>query len=125
MDYNYRQEVYEDIIDAVKDGYTAEDFSGMSKDEIREKLYDELWIDDGVTGNASGSYFFNSYKAEEAICHNLELLADAMDEFGRNMDVIKDGAEACDVTIRCYVLGEVLDEAIDELEEDGFFNFDD
>ena len=34
-----------------------------------------------------------------------------------NYDVLKDGAEACDVTIRCYILGQVLDEVLDELED--------
>ena len=37
------------------------------------------------------------------------------------MDVLKDGAEACDVTIRCYLLGESIGQALDDLERDGFF----
>ena len=33
-------------------------------------LNDDLWICDGVTGNASGSYTFNTCRADECICHN-------------------------------------------------------
>lgn len=53
--------------------------------------------------------------------HNLDLLAEACEEFGGALDVLKDGAEACDVTIRCYLLGEAITEVIDDLEKDGFF----
>ena len=33
-------------------------------------LNDDLWICDGVTGNASESYTFNTCRADECICHN-------------------------------------------------------
>ena len=74
---------------------------------------------DSVTGNASGSYTFNTYQAEENICHNLDLLGEALEEFGSGADyLIHNGAEACDVTIRCYLLSECIAEALEEIEED-------
>ena len=76
-----------------------------------------LFISDSVTGNASGSYFCNSWKAEECLCHNIELLAEALHEFGSDISYLENGAEACDVTIRCYLLGQALNETLDELEE--------
>ena len=54
----------------------------------------------------------------ENICHNLNLLAEACEEFGGSMDVLKDGAEACDVTIRCYLLGGAISDVLDELEDE-------
>lgn len=86
-----------------------------------EYIYDETFVSDSVTGNASGSYTFNAWKAEENLCHNLELLAEAFREFGSDAwTYIEKGAEACDVTIRCYLLSEALNEVMDEydFEED-------
>lgn len=54
-----------------------------------------------MTGNASGSYTFSTWEAEENICHNLDLLA-----------------EACDVTIRCYLLGQAIAEALEEIADE-------
>ena len=34
------------------------------------------------------------------------------------MDVLKDGAEACDVTIRCYLLSGAISDVLDELEDE-------
>ena len=89
------------------------------REELEEVARDELWVDDSVTGNASGSYFCNAWKAEEALAHNWDLLAEALREFGLDgTDVLERGAEAMDVTIRCYLLGQAIAEALDELEEE-------
>ena len=78
-----------------------------------------LFTEDSVTGNASGSYTFNTYEAEENICHNLDLLGEALEEFGSGSDyLITHGAEAADVTIRCYLLGECIAAALEEIEDD-------
>jgi hypothetical protein len=69
-----------------------------------------------VTGNASGSYTFSTWQAEENLCHNLDLLGEALKEFGDGADFLEKGAEACDVTIRCYLLGQAISEALDEVE---------
>lgn len=121
--YDYREAMRNDIREAIEENYTHEELKEMGKDEAFEKLNDDLWVDDSVTGNASGSYTFNTYEAEENICHNMDLLGEALKEFGCGADyLIENGAEACDVTIRCYllgeILGEVLDEVFDEIEEE-------
>lgn len=67
---------------------------------------------DSVTGNAS----FNTWTAEEYLCHNWELLGEALTEFGCDMSYLEKGAEACDVTIRCYLLGQAISEVLDEIE---------
>lgn len=46
---------------------------------------DTLFACDSVTGNASGSYTFNTWTAEEYLCHNWELLGEALTEFGRDI----------------------------------------
>lgn len=125
MEYDYREAVRNDVIEQVKDGYKENSFR-LYKEEGRETLEqylnDELWVDDQVTGNASGSYTFNTWEAEENLCHNMGLLEEACDEFGQDIgEAVKRGAEYCDVTIRCYLLGSAISEAIDELEAEGYF----
>lgn len=114
--YDYHKAVREDVKEYIKNNIELSDYE--SRDELEEHLNEELWTVDSVTGNGSGSYTFNSYKAEEYVCRNLDLLAEAVEEFGGNTDVMKGGAEACDVTIRCYLLPEAISEALDELYRD-------
>ena len=113
--YNYKEAMYEDIVTHVKENYTLAEIKNADREELAEKIYEACWIDDSVTGNASGSYFCNSYKAEEALCHNLDLLTEACEYFGSDIDILKSGAEACDVTIRCYLLGIIIEEVLDDI----------
>jgi hypothetical protein len=114
--YNYFEAVKNAVLDYINENEIK--VTTSNKDELAEQLHDDLWANDSVTGNGSGSYFFNTWKAEEALCHNLDLLGEACEEFGSTADLLKDGAEACDVTIRCYLLPQAISEALDELEED-------
>lgn len=74
--YNYYNEVKQSVLDFMEEN----DYTTENKDS--EELYDECFISDSVTGNASGSFFFNTFAAEEAICHNWCLIAEAWEEFG-------------------------------------------
>ena len=118
--HDYHEEMKADIIEYLKEEYTAEEIKRRleDKDEFYEELYDALWVTDSVTGNASGSYTFNTWQAEENLCHNLGLLRDALAEFCAPTmeEAIDRGAEFCDVTIRCYMLGSVLYQVLNELE---------
>lgn len=119
--YNYYEAVKEDVKNYINGDHHDDIMEmvekGDSRDDIAGVLYDELFIDDSVTGNASGSYTFSTWLAEENICHNLDLLAEACEEFGNDCaKLLSDGAEACDVTIRCYLLSQAIWEV---LEEDG------
>lgn len=112
-----REEYVEDIAADVLE-YARENsdiFEGAADlDDIADALNESCWNADSVTGNASGSYTFSAWKAEENIAHNLDMLAEACDEFGQDIgEAIRKGAEYCDVTIRCYLLGEAVALAID------------
>lgn len=111
--YDYLSEVKNDVINYIQDHDIV--VTSSNKDELQSSLYDELFIDDSVTGNGSGSYTFNAWQAEENLCHNMDLLKEALDEFGSDYSIL-DSAESCDVTIRCYLLAEAISEALDELE---------
>lgn len=115
--YDYRQAVRDDILDYIKEHDIH--VTNKNREEAQGFLYDTLFVEDSVTGNASGSYTFNTWKAEEYLCHNLDLLAEAIDEFGADAGTYKDcieSAETADVVIRCYLLTECLSSVLDELE---------
>lgn len=114
--YDYEYEVKNDCIDTIKDRIEQGDIRpGMTYDEVYDKLYEDFFVSDRVTGNASGSYTFNSFKAAHYISSNLWLLKEALEEFGKpfNLDDL-DSPEGLDVTIRCHMLGQVLADAIEE-----------
>ena len=119
--YDYREAVKDDVRDYIMYEIDPNDYE--DREELEQDLNDRLFCNDSVTGNASGSYTFSTWKAEEYLCHNLDLLGEAVEEFGGATDVLKNGAEACDVTIRCYLLPEAISEVLDELEEEGELNF--
>lgn len=72
-----------------------------------DEVIDEMWLDDSITGNGSGSFTFNTAEAEE---NTRDLLWD--DEFASECsdldikwgDLISQGAESVDVTARCLAL---------------------
>lgn len=119
-DYDYREAVTEDALQYIRDNYSADEIRVHLEDrsEWEQELNDDLWTADSVTGNGSGSYWCNAWRAEACISHNWDLLADALEEFGSDTDILRQGAEACDVTIRCYLLGEAISAALDTLEDE-------
>lgn len=123
--YDYEKVMIEDIKEYIKENILLSEFRG-NRDGLLDKLQDDLWIEDSVTGNASGSYFFNAYKAEEALCHNLDLLADACEEFELDDTKYLRKPEAADVTIRCYLLGTgIIEQALTQVEREKGIDLDD
>lgn len=122
MAYDYNEEMKQDIISYINDNdiLDTEWDEDTDRDALYEKLNEELWVEDSVTGNASGSYTFNTAQAREYVTQNMELCMTALDEFGTAPKTIaqkfRDGEwEWLDVSIRCYVLGSALSAALDEL----------
>ena len=78
-------------------------------------LEDKLFTEDSVTGNGSGSYTFDQIKAEQNLVSNWELLREAKSALSTDFDPLTAGPEACDVLIRCYLLPEAIDLALQKL----------
>lgn len=114
--YDYLEQVANDVRDYISNEIDFKDFDSI--DDLRDYLNDELWDCDSVTGNASGSYTCNAWYAEEYVCHNWDLLKEACNEFGCLDEAISQGPEACDVTIRCYLLGQAIEKVLQEIEDD-------
>ncbi len=114
--YDYLENVKNDVIDFIKD-------NAININEIdREELNDQLWVEDSVTGNGSGSYTFNANKAKEYVDDNKDLIREAIDEgfMDRQKTAewwLDDCYESIDVSLRCYVLSQAIDDAIEELED--------
>ena len=117
--YNYVEAVTNAVKEYIKEEFEEKKFT-REELEQEKNIYDNCFISDYVTGNASGSFFCNSYKALECLFGNEELIYDVKDEFGLDESKMYDW-EYLDVSIRCYVLGEAIGEALEELEEENFF----
>lgn len=117
--YDYNEAVKNDVHTWIEENVNLSEWKD-DRNGLEEYLNDELFTVDSVTGNGSGSYTFCTWKAEENICHNLDLLSEVCEEFEDDIArLLKQGAEACDVAIRCYLLGGAISSVLDELEKEG------
>ena len=116
MAYNYLEELKSDVKNYINE--VASDYMDCEDmDELRDSLYDNLWDEDSVTGNGSGSYTFNREKAKEYVSDNMDLMVEAYKEFDSIESLVDDlealDFETIDVTIRCYLLSQALDEVLE------------
>ena len=110
--YNYFEAVKEDVKDRLGDyDPRGED---ETLEEHQERLYNALWIDDGVTGNGSGSYTFNTAKAKEFVLAGIDQVAEACREFDVSFGELVEAGEweRLDVTARCYYLSQAIGEVV-------------
>lgn len=119
--YNYLESMKSDIKDYIKNEINTANYS--DRDELESDLNDILWTEDSITGNASGSYTFNCAEAFGYVDDNMDLLAEACEELCVTNETVgekflDEDWEYFDVTIRCYLLGQAISEALDEIEDD-------
>ena len=117
MAYNYLEELKSDVKNYINE--VASDYMDCEDmDELRDSLYDNLWDEDSVTGNGSGSYTCNSEKDKEYVSDNMNLMVEAYKDFDSIESLVDDlealDFETIDVTIRCYLLSQALDEVLED-----------
>jgi len=113
--YNYLAVVKDDVRNYISDEVNLSEFNKV--EELNEFLNEKLFNENSVTGNSSSeTYTYSREVAAENLLYNMDLLSQAMGEFG---DVLDKGEEACDVSIRCYLLPQAINEVLDDYEIDG------
>ena len=119
--YNYLESIKADVKEYIKNEVNMSEFA--DRKELAENLHDVLWVEDGVTGNASGSYTFDRLQAKEYVVDNMDLLNEMCQEFGIDAETIgskflNDEWEWFDISIRCYLLSQAIGEVMDEMESE-------
>ena len=121
MIYNYKQALIKDIKEYITDN-PHEWADPLVTDDIFDYWYDILWTEDCITGNGY-DWYDTEDKCSEYLSNNFDLLYEAAREYCINDDVNilieqyenKSLARYFDCTIRCYLLGECLMTALEEL----------
>jgi len=121
MAYNYLEAMVDDIKDYIDENINLEEYE--NRQELEEKLNDDLWVEDSVTGNGSGSYTFDRHKSYENVQGDpnaMDYIRDLVSEFGVDAETVAEkfldeDYEYWDVSIRCYLLGQAIGEALDQL----------
>lgn len=124
--YDYEEAVRSDIKDYILENYDRNDLADFDdEDDFKDCLIDILVDEDSITGNATGSYYCNRYKAQEALNGNMDLLRDACEELDLSNEEVGerflDGDfEYFDCVVRYYIViyTSVIGDAVDELLEE-------
>lgn len=115
--YDYYEAVKENVLNYIKEEV---DMNGMDLDELKEQLWEDLINNDSVTGNASESYTFCRSEAQKYVEENKDLVREMCDEFEDHQRIanqwLTDDYKLIDVCLRCYVLVNAIEMAVEELE---------
>lgn len=114
--YNYMEAMKEDIRNYIENNINMADYE--SREELEDCLNDDLWTEDSVTGNGSGSYTFDREEAKSYVIGNKDLAEEMVNEFCIKGEEIANHLfdyEWWDVSIRCYLLGDAIAEVLDEM----------
>ena len=119
--YNYREAVKEDVKNWMDENH--EPGASRELEFDYDTVFEACWVADEVTGNGSGSYtfsrlearrnFFEDDESEDYIREMVNEGFSTLEEVGSRM--ASGDWEWLDVSIRCYLLGESVREAIDEI----------
>ena len=122
--YNYKEQIRADVKEWIEDN--KEQIEGLDRHDAYEVVYDSCWVDDSVTGNASGSYtfsrwearqnFFNDEDSEEYIDQMIEDGFTCRESVGRAVQ--ESQWELLDVSIRCWLLCDAVSDVLDEYYDD-------
>jgi len=117
--YDYRAAMREDIEKYIEvEGLNLTNYK--TRDDAFDDLYDIMWTEDSITGNTD--WYDSEYNCEEYLCHNSDLAIEACIEFCIDTAAIlkhvknKTLMRYLDCMVRCYLLGEILGEVLDNYE---------
>lgn len=114
--YNYLENIKEDIRQRLEDNQNKiiieNEFNNY--DKLNEYLHDELRANDDITWNWSWSYTFNRFRARNNLEGNDDLVEEMAKEFWVDMWKHRNDYEYLDVSIRCYLLKQAIEETTEE-----------
>lgn len=119
----YLNQVMDDVRQYLKFNSELFDEYKGDRDGLQEYLDETLWVDDSVTGNGSGSYTFNRWKAREYVLDNIDDLELMCADFCIDAETIgnkflSQDWEWMDVSIRCFYLYQAIDQVLDDFTEE-------
>ena len=110
--YNYKSEMIDELESMSKEAKI--DFT-KGRGDLYEDLQN-LAFDRDLTGNRVGSYWCNEMKAERCVLGNIDLLQEAVDDFGpqgiNSSDLLT--GEHLDILIREHLLPDVIEDVMDK-----------
>ena len=119
--YSYKEVVRSDVREWIDNN--REDIDGLDRADAYDVVYDSCWIDDSVTGNASGSYTFSRYEARQNFFNDddsdeyiFQMIEDGFisaDELGKK--IAESNWEYIDLSIRCWLLCDAVSDVLDEV----------
>ena len=122
--YDYRRAITDELIDWIvnETDILEGNRSSLYDDDISNWIYDEVVNEDSITGNGYG-WYDSEEKCSEYLSNNFDLLYTAAQEYCIDDDINmiiehyknKSLARYFDCTIRCYLLGECIEKALEEL----------
>lgn len=119
--YDYKKVITDEIIDWIvnQTDLMEEDKAALYDDDISNWIYDEVFAEDSVTGNGPYGYA-REEQCREYVASNLDLYFKAAREFdsfpaGETTWISQNPGQHMDATIRCYLLGECIEKALEEL----------
>ena len=126
--YDYRRAITDDVKDWIVN--ETDILEEVFTNELYDWIYDEIFDNDGITGNG-WSYYGTEEFCSECLSGNFDLLYAAAHEFCIDDEINilishyenKDLARYFDCTIRCYLLTECIYTAIEELHKEGHIKY--
>ncbi len=119
---NYYSQVKADAKEYIENEliYILNENEDQVYNDLIDTINDTLWCADSVTGNGSGSYYFNRFEARENVLNNIEDVIQAFKD-DDNMNtfanyIINEEWESIDVYTRCSVLYEAVSDLITDEE---------
>ena len=121
MAYSYHDALKEDIKEWIDENINLDEYE--DNEDLYETINDDLWVEDDVTGNGSGIYTKDNGDAWKWLRDDpdaMDYIRDLVSEFGIEAETVaekflEEDYSYWDVSIRCYLLGQVLDEVLEEL----------
>ena len=111
----YYEMVYEDVKEWLEDEMESDFLEGCNIIDAIDKVYDELSTTD-ITGNLSGSYYCDAYRARQCVLENIDDVAKAYIDLNMEnqlcQDLYAERWEKIDVVAREANLFRAIDDAV-------------